>query len=117
MRSRSVLVVDDDADSRDLVAEFLSDAGFEVQVAADGVDAIAILEREAPPSVIVTDLMMPNLGGCELIAYVRAAPQLRAIPVAVMSGTPDLAPVGTRVFTKPLQIGALLLFVCDAIAD
>jgi len=66
----TVLVVDDDAAARDGLEEFLSDEGFVVHVAVDGIDALAVFER-CLPALVITDLEMPRMDGRALIAGLR----------------------------------------------
>ncbi|MDQ3605445.1 MAG: response regulator, partial [Gemmatimonadota bacterium] len=83
-RSYDVLVVDDDADSRRVAANFLGTAHATVREAADGESALADMRRKAP-DVAVLDLMMPVLDGFGVLAAMRADPLLSAIPVVVLS--------------------------------
>ena len=78
-----VLVVDDDALVRDLVAASLRRAGYRVALAADGEAAIAALTARTP-DLIVTDLFMPYCDGIELLRSGRLSD--RGIPVIAMSG-------------------------------
>jgi hypothetical protein len=68
-----VLVVDDDAEVRDLVETVLASAGAQVRVVASGEEALRELERE-PPDVFLSDLAMPKMDGYELIHRVRLLP-------------------------------------------
>ena len=68
----SVLVADDDAVSRGLVADFLAGLGFEVRRAPDGAEALEQLRAKAV-DLLITDLVMPRVDGIELIRAVRAA--------------------------------------------
>ena len=83
-----VLVVDDLEENRELYGRALTDAGFEVELAADGVDAIesALLRR---PDVIVMDLAMPVLDGWEATRRIRAHADLKDIYVIAFSGHGD----------------------------
>ena len=78
-----VLVADDNADMRDYVRRLLSDR-YEVQVASDGAQALDIA-RTSAPALIVSDVMMPNVDGFELLKSVRADPTLAGIPVVLLS--------------------------------
>ncbi|MGH7944147.1 MAG: ATP-binding protein [Opitutaceae bacterium] len=78
-----VLVVDDNADLRRYVARLLS-ARFEVLTAADGVAALEIIQKEKP-DLVLTDAMMPNLDGFGLLKAIRSRPELRTIPVILLS--------------------------------
>jgi CheY-like chemotaxis protein len=80
-----VLIADDCADNRELHAEILLNAGFRVEQAKDGLDAVAKAERLLP-SVIVMDLSMPVMDGWEATARIKSAPSMRATRVLVLSG-------------------------------
>ena len=77
MDARRVLLVDDDADARELVGEFLSYEGFTVETAGDGASALEVLDDFAP-DVVVTDLEMPGMNGLELIRRIHARDPDRA---------------------------------------
>ena len=68
-----VLVVDDDATVRDVVARYLGDAGYRVDVAADGEDALAAAAA-ARPDAVVLDLMLPRTNGLDVCRALRAGP-------------------------------------------
>lgn len=106
-----MLVVDDDRDVRDLLCDLFARAGYDVDVAGNGAEAIDSLEQATPPAAILVDLLMPGIVGQELLEYVESAAHLVDVPVAIVSGSPHLAPDGYRVFGKPLQFGSLLEFV------
>ena len=81
--SRAILIVDDDASLLGFLAFFFEDKGFTVYTARDGVEAIALARRHRPP-VILTDLMMGQMHGFELIREIRADPELdRSIVIAM----------------------------------
>jgi two-component system response regulator len=66
-----VLVVDDDEDVRTSLRELLGAEGFEVHVASDGVEALAVAEYRAPFHAVVCDLAMPRLDGAALVRHLR----------------------------------------------
>jgi len=80
-----VLVVDDNALQRDLVAEVLAGEGYAVRTAADGVDGLAAA-RALPPDVVVLDLLLPRLDGASMLAELRRDPRLSAARVLVTTG-------------------------------
>lgn len=82
---RTALVVDDSMLIRHTVCRFLEQRGFTVESASNGSEAILLLQR-FHPSVIVTDLTMPRMGGGEFIAHLKAQPATAAIPVVVLAG-------------------------------
>ena len=83
-RERSVLVVDDDADLRELLRRALEREGWAVLEAADGRAALEQLDKRAP-GLILLDLLMPRMDGFELLAELRARPAWRDTPVVVMT--------------------------------
>jgi len=107
----TVLVVEDDADTRTALCEFLQDEGLEVTVAGNGAEAINGLRHTEMPCAMLIDLTMPGIAGEELVAYMRAEKRLASIPVAIISASPERAPAGVRVFGKPFDIEALVAFV------
>jgi CheY-like chemotaxis protein len=109
-----VLVVDDDRDVQDLLSDLFRRAGYDVEVAGNGADAIDTLEHSAPPAAILVDLLMPGVVGQELLEYVQSSDHLADVAVAIVSGSPHLAPSGFRVFGKPIEFGTLLEFVRGA---
>jgi CheY-like chemotaxis protein len=111
-----VLVVDDDIDVRTALRNLLQARGFVVDVAENGLEAIEILERALPPSAIVADLLMPGILGNELLEYVAARDELARIPIAIVTGSPQYAPVGLALFRKPIDAEALVEFLRSAIA-
>ena len=80
-----VLVVDDEPDLRFLHRRILVRAGHDVSEACDGAAALESV-RESPPDLVVTDVMMPVMGGIEFIQRLRADPSTEAIPVLAISG-------------------------------
>jgi two-component system chemotaxis response regulator CheY len=83
--SATILVVDDSATTRSLVASYLAGSGeVEVLEAASGFEALRVLPSRAV-DLIVTDINMPDINGLELISFVRANPNYRHIPVVIIS--------------------------------
>ncbi|HEX9241864.1 MAG TPA: sigma-54 dependent transcriptional regulator [Anaeromyxobacter sp.] len=78
-----VLIVDDEADSRDALAELTQRWGYDVQTAADGTEALR-RAIEGHPDVILTDLVMPNMDGLWLLRALRA--ELPECPVVLLTG-------------------------------
>lgn len=82
--SARVLVVDDNADLRDYMRRLLTGAGYAVESAGDGNEALALVRRAAP-ELIVSDVMMPGLDGVGLVRALREDEALRDIPVLLLS--------------------------------
>lgn len=79
-----VLVVDDNDDTREMLAELLRSAGFRVRAASDGHRAVADAARTRP-DVIVMDLAMPGLNGWEATRRLKTQPETASIPVIALS--------------------------------
>ena len=82
IKSERVLVVDDNADMRDYIRRLLRD--WEIETAPDGRAALESA-RARPPSLVVTDVMMPGLDGFALLSELRSDPRTAAIPVLMLS--------------------------------
>lgn len=117
----NVLIVEDDADTREMLASLLSVQGFHVVGAEDGLEALHLLRtvrHRAPevPCLVLLDLKMPRLGGHEFRSAQLGDPTVASVPVAVMSGATDaeqraqdlgaVAMVG-----KPIDLDRLLAVV------
>ena len=81
----TALVVDDSLLIRHTVCRLLEQHGFTVESACDGLEALELLKR-IEPSLIVTDLMMPKMGGIELIGILKQNPKTASIPIVVVAG-------------------------------
>jgi two-component system, OmpR family, phosphate regulon response regulator PhoB len=79
-----ILVVDDEPDLLELVRVNLAQAGYAVETAVSGSDALAALRR-SPPDVMVLGLMLPDLSGTELCARVRADQRLAGLPIIMLT--------------------------------
>jgi CheY-like chemotaxis protein len=79
------LVVDDSMLIRHTVCRFLEERGFAVESATNGRDALQVLDR-IQPSLIITDMQMPIMGGSELITAIKARPETSTIPIVIVSG-------------------------------
>jgi CheY-like chemotaxis protein len=109
--SGRILVVDDDDLLRDAVSEALRDAGYDVTEARDGKHALDTL-RDSRPTLIILDLMMPVMNGWELAEVLRDDPELKTIPVCVLSAVADRAPPqSAATLRKPVALDVLLATV------
>ena len=82
--SKTILTVDDSRTMRDMLRLALTDAGFQVLQAEDGVHGLEVLDGENP-DVIITDINMPRMDGYGFMEGVRADPRYRAIPILVLT--------------------------------
>jgi CheY-like chemotaxis protein len=86
-----ILVVDDDEDVRETVAEILREEGYETQCAENGQQALQVLERaNERPELILLDLMMPVMDGWDFLFWLDERSDLRDTPVAIMSAHPSI---------------------------
>jgi CheY-like chemotaxis protein len=113
-----VLLVEDDDDNRELMAEVLASSGFEVLSSASGREGLQTLS-ESSVDVVVTDVGMPGMGGLEMARAAKAiAPQ---VPVVVVTGWVDREDIVTArgrkdvdaVLLKPVDPDALAQAVSD----
>jgi len=119
--SRHVLIVEDHADLRDLLAVLLETEGFAVQTAGNGQEALACLAA-ARPDVILLDLMMPVMTGDEFRQRQLADPRYRDVPVICMTAAHDGHDRAERLradayFEKPLDFDRLLGAVRERLHD
>jgi CheY-like chemotaxis protein len=102
--SREVVVVDDDVDGREALAELLASRGYSVTTAGNGRDALDYLRRSYLPGLIILDLMMPLMDGWEFLEHQSRDPALLDIPVVVLSATvPHHALSAKAILMKPVQ--------------
>jgi CheY-like chemotaxis protein len=83
-----VLVVDDDADTREALVRFLRKAGYIAECSASGRDALASVLAH-PPDVLIVDLFMPEMDGTHFVEVVRSYLRVHAIPVIMYTGAHD----------------------------
>jgi CheY-like chemotaxis protein len=97
-----ILVVDDEPAQRFLLRRIFERAGHEVTDAGDGAAALRAV-RESPPDLVVTDMMMPVMGGSELIKRLRCEPATAGIAILAASGDCHLAVGADAVIPKPYK--------------
>lgn len=106
----TVLLVEDDPAVRSLLADALEAAGYTVSCARDGDEAVALVgDSSRPPRAVITDLLLPRMGGMEVAARVRSAHP--GTPVILVSGHPDVSvdsSVIDVVLVKPFSTADLL---------
>jgi CheY-like chemotaxis protein len=85
-----LLVVDDEVGIANLLADVLSDEGHRVIVAANGQEGFKRAEEERP-DLVITDFMMPVMDGAQLIKAMADHPDLKDVPVFLMSSAPEAA--------------------------
>jgi chemotaxis protein histidine kinase CheA/CheY-like chemotaxis protein len=95
-----VLIVDDSPSVRRVVGNMLKQAGWEVQVARDGVEALEVIARKTPAAVLL-DIEMPRMDGYELMATLRSQEQHQNLPLIVLTSR-----AASKHQQRAMQIGA-----------
>jgi CheY-like chemotaxis protein len=111
---RTLLIADDVTANRTMLAELMQSLGFEVAQVADG-QALLAAAQAHPPDLVVTDIVMPGLGGLEAIARLRRLPALAGVPVLAVSANASghdeersLAAGADAFLAKPIALDRLL---------
>jgi CheY-like chemotaxis protein len=109
-RFRTILIVEDDPDIREVTADVLREAGATVVKAADGADALTKLDKLGAPALILLDLVMPRMDGFEFLKRLQAHPHAADFPVVVMTARSDpvAAPGVLGVLRKPFDVDRLV---------
>ena len=120
---KTILFVEDDAVIIQAYRMGLERAGFRVEVAKDGLDAMKILLL-LKPNLVLLDLMMPKLNGADVLKYIRSNPALKATPVIILSnasiadlGQEAIAFGADRVFLKALCTPRQLIGAADELLN
>jgi CheY-like chemotaxis protein len=113
----TVLIVEDDAATREMYRQALAASGYRTIAVADGLGALQQFEG-GRPDVVVLDLMLPTVGGRDVYKELRAHPETCEIPVIIVTGSDarDLEPSEFRFFLrKPVSPETLSRVVADAL--
>jgi CheY-like chemotaxis protein len=110
---QSILVVDDDPDIRESLAEILTDEGYRVSGVQNGREALAYLRGQTRPSLILLDMMMPEMDGWLFRVEQQKSLELAGIPVVILSAHGNvreaaLALGAVDYLRKPLRVESLL---------
>ena len=106
---RTILVIEDDEEIRELLAEFLIEEGYPVVTASDGLKGLDVLPSIDRPGLVLLDRRMPVLDGSQFMATLRDRGGLESLAVFVISGLNDRPLPGTcGVIRKPFDLGELL---------
>lgn len=102
MKKKTVLVVDDSPSARSRIASVLSEGGFEVVEAVDGVDGHNKITTREDLSLVVCDINMPRMGGIAMLRLVKANPKHAHLPVIMLTteGQPALIRTAKKIGAK-----------------
>jgi two-component system response regulator MprA len=112
MPKRRILVVEDDDLLANMYRSALCFAGFDVEIAGDGLTALEDIDADHP-DLVVLDINLPQIGGNRILTEVAATPDTRDIPVIVVPGRDDVATAGrvSAVLRKPCDPGDLVALI------
>jgi CheY-like chemotaxis protein len=107
-----VLIVDDEASIRELIAEALREAGYHVDTAAHGAEALELIQSR-PPQAIVLDLMMPRLDGSRFVQLMRLNPRFASVPIVLVTAAYGALQAAERIgahacVAKPFELDELV---------
>ena len=110
-----VLVVEDHAETREMVALYLAGHKVPVRTASNAFEALDAV-RTSPPALILLDLMMPQLSGASFRRFLSADPSLAAIPILVVSASPQADEESKRMgavacIHKPVDLDGMLSII------
>ncbi len=118
-----ILVVDDEPDLRDLLSARLLEAGYRVDTAAEGPEALEMIE-EAVPDLLLLDLMMPGMDGWEMLRRLRSRPATAELPVIVITARDTREDHRTgrelqvlETVTKPFDLAELVAEIEQTLTD
>ena len=121
--TKRILAVDDEESIRRIVKANLEHAGYVVDTAGSATEALTAL-LQTPYDLLISDIMMPEMDGYELMEHVRQSPELRKLPVILLTAQSSESEVtrgyikGTDLYlTKPFDPSELKLWVARMLND
>jgi CheY-like chemotaxis protein len=122
MTQRSVMVVEDDPELRTIYEEVLSEHGYAVLAARDGVEALEHLDGGSVPCAVLLDLRMPRMTGWELADRLRADSRWTDVPLIVCAAYYRIAEEAVRLgarawMQKPIDLDRLVGVIEDVCGD
>lgn len=117
IKTRNILVVDDEPQICELLSGYFQETGFQTSVAYNGVEALNLL-KTTKPDLIILDVLMPKMDGFELLKNLKSNPDYSAIPVIILTAKSDARNVAKGVslhadfyLPKPFSFDNLMNFV------
>jgi two-component system response regulator CpxR len=111
MGKKTILLVEDDLDIRDVLQDYLEEQGYDVVPAGTGKQAIdfLVMDPNSPPDMLILDLMMPIMTGWQVLERIRQDPQLAEMPVVVLTAAARDKPAGAAaLLRKPFRLETLV---------
>ncbi len=120
---KKILAVDDENDVLLIIKTALISEGFDVKTAPTGSEGVAVA-KEFLPDLAILDMMMPEMNGFEVLKQIREQPELKSIPVIMLTGVADKAKIREAIdvgvnyyIVKPFEFHDLISKVRLAISD
>jgi len=114
-KNKTVLIVEDDGDQRELIKRQLLDAGYMVRAVADG-QAAADSCRQITPDLVISDVHMPRMSGFDMVRSLKAEPAMKDVPVIFLTVDAGARDEGVDLgaveyLAKPVKHASLLMLV------
>lgn len=109
-----ILIMDDEPAIAMVLKEVLSEEGFDIVVASNGLTGLQLLQEEPFPEIILMDLMMPEMPGRDIVNAIRARSDFAEVPIILLTGAMpnpnDFPPEGSYqdIINKPFEIEDLI---------
>ena len=115
---KTVLIIDDDEDMGDALFSFLEEEGYQVRLASSGKQGLALALADVP-QVILLDWQMPQMGGEQVLKELESSPELKDIPVILMSANitniPAACLASRKHLAKPFDVEGLVGLVAGVL--
>ncbi len=107
--TKTIVIVDDEPGTVELLRELFEGEGYPVETARDGEQGLSLLKAlPRPPCIVILDLVMPVLDGVAMYAAMKADAALAGVPVLITTSDPTRAPSGVPVLQKPINLRVLI---------
>jgi DNA-binding response OmpR family regulator len=120
---KKILIVDDTVSLAESMADILRMEGFEVRIAGNGLEGLAAVAEEKP-TLVITDIVMPEVDGFEFISKVRSDASFDNIPIIILSAAVkderivDINDIGAEMYLrKPCDVDCLIQSVNQLLAE
>ena len=110
LKGKKILLVEDDSFLSKLLSKKIIDNGADIQIASDGEEAIKILKSDSPFNLVLLDLMLPKIGGFEVMEMMNTDKKIKGTPVIILSnlGQKNDVEKGVSLGAKKFLVKAIL---------